>query len=61
MVSGIYRGHRGWTNAYFLAFNDGRRVACVIYPKARGCALAPSAESNSPNAVGQEMPTGYAP
>ena len=52
----IYRGYRGWANAYFLAFNDGRRVACVIYPKARGCASAPSAQSGPPNAVGQEVP-----
>jgi hypothetical protein len=33
----LYEGHRGWANAYFLA-DHGERVACVMYPTARGCA-----------------------
>jgi hypothetical protein len=32
-----YGEHRGWANAYFLAASDGRRLACVMYPTARGC------------------------
>ena len=32
-----YGEHRGWANAYYLAARDGRPVACVIYPTARGC------------------------
>ena len=52
----IYRGYRGWANAYFLAFSDGRRLACVIYPRAQGCISGPSAQSGAPNAVGQEVP-----
>jgi hypothetical protein len=34
----LYEGHRGWANAYFLADEHGERVACVMYPTARGCA-----------------------
>jgi hypothetical protein len=34
----LYEGHRGWANAYFLANDHGKRVACVMYPTARGCA-----------------------
>ncbi len=34
----LYEGHRGWANAYFLADDRGERVACVMYPTARGCA-----------------------
>jgi len=34
----LYEGHRGWANAYFLADDHGERVACVMYPTARGCA-----------------------
>jgi tetratricopeptide (TPR) repeat protein len=34
----LYEGHRGWANAYFLADDHGKRVACVMYPTARGCA-----------------------
>ena len=35
----LYEGHRGWANAYYLALADhGERVACVMYPTARGCA-----------------------
>ena len=52
----IYGNYRGWANAYFLAYSDGRRVACVIYPKAQGCTLAPLAQSGEPNAVGREVP-----
>jgi Caspase domain len=33
----LYEGHRGWANAYYLA-DHGERVACVLYPPARGCA-----------------------
>jgi hypothetical protein len=33
----LYEGHRGWANAYYLA-DRGERVACVMYPTARGCA-----------------------
>ena len=33
----LYEGHRGWANAYYLA-DRGKRVACVMYPTARGCA-----------------------
>ena len=33
----LYEGHRGWANAYYLA-DHGERVACVMYPTARGCA-----------------------
>jgi hypothetical protein len=32
-----YGEHRGWANAYYLAAPDGRRLACVMYPTARGC------------------------
>jgi hypothetical protein len=52
----IYRGYRGWANAYFLAFSDGHRLACVIYPKAQGCPSAPLAQSGASNAVVQEVP-----
>jgi hypothetical protein len=34
----LYEGHRGWANAYYLAIGEGRRIACVMYPTARGCA-----------------------
>jgi hypothetical protein len=37
----LYEGHRGWANAYYLAdsgVDSGERVACVMYPTARGCA-----------------------
>jgi len=34
----LYEGHRGWANAYYLADDHGERVACVMYPAARGCA-----------------------
>jgi hypothetical protein len=34
-----YGNYRGWANAYFLAMSDGRRVACVMYPGAKGCPL----------------------
>jgi hypothetical protein len=53
----IYRSYRGWANAYFLAFGDGRRVACVIYPKAQGCTSAFSAQSGTSNAAGLEVPS----
>ena len=43
----IYNGYRGWANAYFLAFTDGRRVACVVYPKAQGCISAPLAQAGA--------------
>jgi tetratricopeptide (TPR) repeat protein len=33
----LFEGRRGWANAYYLA-DHGRRVACVMYPTARGCA-----------------------
>jgi hypothetical protein len=33
----LYEGHRGWANAYYLA-DRGERVACAMYPTARGCA-----------------------
>jgi hypothetical protein len=33
----LYEGQRGWANAYYLA-DRGERVACVMYPTARGCA-----------------------
>jgi hypothetical protein len=33
----LYEGHRGWANAYYLA-DHGERIACVMYPTARGCA-----------------------
>ena len=33
----LYEGHRGWANAYYLA-DHGGRVACVLWPPARGCA-----------------------
>jgi hypothetical protein len=33
----LYAGHSGWANAYYLA-DHGERVACVVYPPARGCA-----------------------
>jgi hypothetical protein len=33
----LYEGHRGWANAYYLAGHYGERVACVLYPPARGC------------------------
>jgi uncharacterized protein YraI len=33
----LYEDHRGWANAYYLA-DRGERVACVMYPTARGCA-----------------------
>jgi hypothetical protein len=33
----LYEGQRGWANAYYLADHD-ERVACVMYPTARGCA-----------------------
>jgi len=33
----VYEGHRGWANAYYLA-DHGERIACVMYPTARGCA-----------------------
>jgi hypothetical protein len=36
----FYEGHRGWANAYYLAGHHGERVACVLYPPARGCAMA---------------------
>lgn len=36
----LYEGHRGWANAYYLA-DHGDRVACVMYPTARGCASTP--------------------
>jgi Caspase domain len=32
----LYKGRRGWANAYYLA-DHGERVACVLYPPARGC------------------------
>jgi hypothetical protein len=32
-----YGNYRGWANAYLLAMSDGRRVACVLYPDAKGC------------------------
>jgi tetratricopeptide (TPR) repeat protein len=34
----LYEGHRGWANAYYLAGHYGERVACVLWPPARGCA-----------------------
>ena len=37
-----YGNYRGWANAYFLAMNDGRRVACVLYPDAKECLAAPA-------------------
>jgi hypothetical protein len=37
----LYEGHRGWANAYYLAGHHGERVACVLYPPARGCASMP--------------------
>jgi hypothetical protein len=33
----LYKGQRGWANAYYLA-DGSERVACVMYPTARGCA-----------------------
>ena len=33
----LYEGHRGWANAYYLAGHYGERVACVLWPPARGC------------------------
>jgi hypothetical protein len=27
----------GWANAYFLAADDGQRLACLIDPAAQGC------------------------
>jgi predicted aspartyl protease len=32
-----YGSYRGWANALYLAFSDGRRKACVMYPMAQGC------------------------
>ena len=32
-----YGVYRGWANGYLLAMSDGRRVACVLYPDAKGC------------------------
>ena len=32
-----YGHYRGWANGYLLAMSDGRRVACVFYPDAKGC------------------------
>jgi uncharacterized protein YraI len=32
-----YRNYEGWANAYFLATDEGRRLACVINSAAQGC------------------------
>jgi hypothetical protein len=44
-----YGNARGWVNGYFLALTDGRRVACAMYPDAKGCPPAP------PNPPAQSM------
>ena len=48
---GIYRG---WANAYLLAQTDGRRVACVLYPDAKGCSA--KVRHDRPCDVAQDHP-----
>jgi hypothetical protein len=37
----IYGENRGWANAYFLGNNSAERLACALYPTARGCGGTP--------------------
>ncbi len=37
VIYGTYAFYQGWANAYYLAVSDGRRLACVRYPRAQGC------------------------
>src|SRR5271154_3763493 len=49
----IYGSNRGWANAYHLATDDGRRLACVIYPAARGC---PAPQQREPSNFETQAP-----
>jgi uncharacterized protein len=42
-----YRNYRGWANAYYLATDDGQRLACLVYSMADGCGSAKSARGPS--------------
>jgi hypothetical protein len=48
--------YSGYVNGYYLVTSDGRRVACVLHPNARGCPLASQPKPQEMQALDAQPP-----